>query len=53
MKSGRRLHVIPGARILCTVAMKFTPVRIDENPMMKAPSTMGMTHEFVSVEYGV
>ena len=33
--------------------MKFTPVRIDENPMMKAPSTIGMTYEFEIVEYGV
>ena len=33
--------------------MKFTPVRIEENPMMNAPRIIGMTIEFVVVLYGV
>ncbi len=37
MNSGIRNHVIPGARIVWIVTMKFSPVRIDENPMMKIP----------------
>ena len=32
-----RPHVMPGARILCTVAMMFKPVRIDEKPRMNTP----------------
>ena len=33
--SGSRNQVIPGARIWWIVTMKFRPVRIDENPVMK------------------
>ena len=34
---GRRCHVIPGARSLWMVTMKFSPVRIDEIPKTKSP----------------
>jgi hypothetical protein len=30
----------------CTVTMKFRPVRIDENPVMKMPTPARMTCEF-------
>jgi hypothetical protein len=43
MKSGRRRQCMPGARSLWTVAMKFTPVRIDEKPRMKTPMVIQMT----------
>ena len=36
MNNGSRNHVSPGARIMWTVAIKFKPVRIDENPAMNA-----------------
>ena len=42
-KSGIRNHVIPGARIRWMVTMKLRPVRIDEKPVMKIPSAVGMT----------
>ena len=32
MNSGKRNQVIPGARIVCIVTMKFSPVRIDAKP---------------------
>ena len=36
------------------VTMKFRPVRIDENPVMKTPMPVSMTLEFeASVLYGV
>ncbi len=35
--SGSRHHVRPGARILWVVTMKFSPVKIDENPEMTMP----------------
>ncbi len=44
---------MPGARILWIVTMKLRPVRMDEKPMMKAPSATAMTAEPVSFEYGV
>ena len=31
----------PGARILWIVTMKFSPVRIDEKPVMKMPDGRG------------
>ena len=43
MNSGMRNHVMPGARIRWIVTMKFRPVRIDEKPVMKIPSAVGMT----------
>ncbi len=45
---------MPGARIRCVVTMKFSPVRIDENPVMNAPSVTSTTCvcEYW-VEYGV
>ena len=33
-------------RIVCTVTRKFSPVRIDENPVMNTPTTAGATAEF-------
>ena len=42
-KSGIRNHVRPGARIVWIVTMKFSPVRIEENPMMKMPTAATMT----------
>src|SRR6185503_19808311 len=42
-KSGRRNHVMPGARIRCTVTMKLKPVRIDEKPVTKTPSAAVVT----------
>ena len=37
---------MPGARILWIVTMKFSPVRIDEKPVMKMPIAVGMTSVF-------
>ena len=45
--SGRRSHVRPGARILWMVMMKFSPVRIDENPEMNTPIAIAKTWVFV------
>ena len=52
-KSGSRVQVMPGARIVWTVTRKFRPVRIDENPRMKAPSVIEMTLLTVCTLYGV
>ena len=41
--SGMRNHVMPGARMRWIVTMKLRPVRIDEKPVMKMPSAVGMT----------
>ena len=41
MNSGSRNQVIPGARILWIVTMKFSPVRIEEKPVMKTPRRRG------------
>ena len=38
-KAGMRNHPIPGARIRCMVVTKFRPVRIEEKPRTKTPST--------------
>ena len=51
--SGMRFQVMPGARILWMVTMKFRPVRIDENPRMKAPKSAETTAVPVLEEYGV
>ena len=32
----------------CTVTMKFSPVRIDEKPVMKIPSAADITWEFAA-----
>ena len=54
MNSGRRSHVIPGARIVWIVTMKFRPVKIDEKPAMNAPTAVSTTCELdAAVEYGV
>ena len=34
---------MPGVRRLCTVTMKFRPVKIDENPVMNTPITTRKT----------
>ncbi len=52
-KSGSRVQVTPGARIVCTVTRKFRPVRIDEKPRMKTPSVIEMTLLTVCTLYGV
>ncbi len=43
IKSGKRNHVSPGARIRWIVTMKFKPVRIDEKPTTNTPSAVGIT----------
>ncbi len=52
-KSGIRVHVMPGARIVWTVTRKFSPVRIDENPRTKTPKVIEMTLLAVRRLYGV
>ena len=42
-KSGSRIQVTPGARMVWTVTMKLRPVTIDPMPRMKAPSSTGAT----------
>ena len=37
---------MPGARMVWMVTRKFRPVRIDEKPVMKTPTTAGATAEF-------
>ena len=37
------IQVMPGARSVWVVTMKLSPVTIDENPRMKAPSSTGTT----------
>ena len=34
---------MPGARSVCTVTMKLSPVRIDEKPTMKTPTSVSTT----------
>ncbi len=34
---------MPGARIRWIVTMKLSPVRMDEKPVMKIPSAVGIT----------
>ena len=34
---------MPGARNMCVVAMKFTPVAIDEKPAINTPSAAAIT----------
>ena len=56
MNSGMSNQPMPGARSLCTVTMKFSPVRIELNPRMNAPVIMKTTRQWsasVVVEYGV
>jgi hypothetical protein len=42
-KSGIFIKVIPGALIRCTVTMKLIPVRIEENPSIKAAVSAKIT----------
>ena len=53
IKRGILNQVIPGARILCTVTIKFMPVRMEENPSIKTPNIIGITDVSVPDEYGV
>ncbi len=41
---------MPGARMVWTVMMKFSPVRMEEKPAMKMPTAVAMTQVF---EYDV
>ena len=41
--SGRRNQVMPGARILWTVTMKFSPVKIELKPARKMPRMVTTT----------
>jgi len=53
-KRGRRNHVMPVVRMVWIVTMKLSPVRIDEKPTMKTPTTVNITCEFENmVENGV
>jgi len=52
--SGRRNQVMPGARSICTVVMKLTPVAMLENPATNTPAAAAMTWLLEnSVENGV
>ena len=42
-------HPMPGARSLCTVAMKLIPVKIEENPSTKAAPVISVTVPVVVV----
>ncbi len=46
-------HPMPGARSLCTVAIKFSPVKMDEKPSTKTAAVISVTGPSVVVEYGV
>ena len=46
-KSGIFIQPIPRVRIVCTVTMKFRPVRIVEKPRMKMPKSVGTTADGV------
>ena len=48
-----RNQVIPGARNLCTVTMKFNPVRIEEKPSTNTPNVIDTTDVVDWVLYGV
>ena len=41
--NGMRNQVMPGARSLCVVTTKFSPVRIEEKPTTMTPSIASMT----------
>ena len=43
MNSGSLNQVSPGARSLCTVTMKFSPVKIELKPIMNTPVPIMMT----------
>ncbi len=53
MKRGNRCQVIPGARSLWMVTMKFSPVRMDDIPIRKIPKERVATAAPVFAEYGV
>ena len=40
---------MPGARIVWIVTMKFKPVRMEENPLMKIPRPVAITYELENV----
>ena len=42
-KIGMRNQVMPGARMVWTVTMKFSPVRMDEKPTMMTPTSASDT----------
>ena len=41
--SGMSNQPMPGARSLCTVAMKFRPVKIEEKPSTKTAAVISVT----------
>lgn len=45
-----RKKVMPGQRKVCTVTMKFNPVRMEAKPMKNTPTTMLTTAEPVWME---
>ena len=49
MKSGKRIHVMPGARMRCMVTMKLSPVSTLLKPAMKMPSVVETTCEVEDV----
>ena len=42
-KIGMRNQCMPGARIVCTVTTKLSPVRMDEKPTTMTPISAGTT----------
>ena len=48
-KSGRRSHLMPGARKVCVVAMKLTPVSTEENPTTNTPIAAVSTAELENI----
>ena len=44
--SGSRNQVMPGARSMWMVVMKFTPVAIEENPTTNTPAAAAITLEW-------
>ncbi|MNL51077.1 hypothetical protein D3C87_1741450 [compost metagenome] len=48
-KRGKRNQVRPGARIVWVVTMKLRPVRIEEKPTMKTPTTVAITWELLNM----
>ena len=46
VKSGIFIHVIPGARMVNTVVMKFTPPSVDEAPSISMPAMNAVVPAF-------
>ena len=52
MKSGMSKKPMPGVRMRCTVAIKLMPVRMEDQPMMKAARIGTITLSEVFWLYG-